>query len=192
MSKRNVIYSLSMSLDGFVEGPNHELDWVIVDEEFHTFANERERAIGVQLYGRRMYEIMADYWPTVDEDSSVTAYEIEFARIWREMPKIVFSRTLERVEWNARLVRDNIADEVLRLKEQPGKDMGIGGATIAAAFMQLGLIDRYQIYVQPVILGGGTPMFPLPTATQNLRLVETHTFESGVIFLHYQRADEGS
>lgn len=179
-----------MSLDGFIEGPNHDLDWVIVDEEFHTFVNGREAEIDTHLYGRRMYEIMAGYWPTVDANSPVPAYEIEFARIWMDMPKVVFSRSLERVEWNARLVRDNIAGEVAALKAQPGKDMGLGGAAIAATFMQLDLIDRFQVFVQPTILGGGTPMFPSPAATHNLRLVETHTFESGVVFLNYQRAGE--
>lgn len=188
---RKVIYSMMMSLDGFIARPNGDLDWVIITDDLHTFVNERERNVDTHLYGRRMYETMAAHWPTADQNPDAPAYEVEFARIWQQMAKVVFSTTLERVEWNSRLVRDNIADEVNALKAAPGKDMGLGGASIAATFMHLGLIDAYQIYLQPVILGEGIPLFPSPEATHNLRLIESRSFDSGVVFLHYQRADTG-
>lgn len=188
---RKVIYSLMVSLDGFVETPDHKLDWVLIDEELHTFANEQERELGAFLYGRRMYELMSSYWPTADADPSALAFEIEYARIWKDMPKFVFSRTLEKVEWNSRLVRGDLHQEVLKLKAQPGRDMGVGGAGLAAAFMQLGLIDEYHLIIQPSILGSGTPFFPGSDRAINLRLVGTRTFRSGVVFLRYQVAEQG-
>jgi dihydrofolate reductase len=114
---------------------------------------------------------------------------IEYARIWKNMPKIVISKTLKKVGWNSRLVRENIADEVNKLKEQPGKYMSVAGAEIASTFMQLGLIDEYWLYMHPVVLGGGKPMFRPLEDRINLQLVDTHTFGSGVVLLRYQRAD---
>jgi dihydrofolate reductase len=174
-----------VSLDGFIEGPNRELDWHIIDEELHTFVNEQQSAIDACLYGRRMYEVMT-YWETADQDPSSPEYALEFARIWKNMPKIVFSKTLERVQGNARLVRDNIAEEITKLKAQPGKDLELGGANIASTFMRLGLIDEYRLFVHPVVLGSGTPMFPALDDKITLRLVETRTFGSGVVYLRYQ------
>jgi dihydrofolate reductase len=185
----NVIYSMNVSLDGFVETPDRKLDWVIVDEELHTFFNDQAREMGTFLYGRRMYELMADSWPTADADPSVPEYMAEFARIWRDKPKIVFSKSLEQVEWNSRLVRENIADEIAKLKAQPGNHMGLGGPTIASTFVRRGLIDEYRLFVQPVVLGAGTPFFPAVDTTIKLRLAETRTFGSGVVYLRYQCAD---
>jgi dihydrofolate reductase len=189
---RNVIYSIMVSLDGYIESPTHDLNWVIIDEELHRYINDQQRKIGAYLYGRRMYEIMANFWPTADEDPAALPYIAEYSRIWKNMPKIVFSKTLERVEGNSRLIRDNIADEVKKLKEQPGKGLSIGGAGIASTFMQLGLIDEYELYLQPVILGGGTRMFPLLDASISLKFIETRTFGSGVVYLHYQSAAPNS
>jgi dihydrofolate reductase len=187
---RKVIYSI-MSLDGFIEGPNRELDWVIIDEELHKYVNDQEGAIDTHLYGRRTYEVMVNFWPTADTNPSAPEFVVEYARIWRNMHKIVFSKTLERVEGSARLVRDNIAEEVAKLKEQPGKDLAVAGAEIASTFMRLGLIDEYWLYIHPVLLGGGTPVFRALDDAISLRLVETRTFGSGVVLLRYQRADEG-
>jgi dihydrofolate reductase len=188
---RKVISLMMMSLDGFIEGSKRELDWAIIDQELHTFVNEQAREMGAFLYGRRTYDIMVEYWPTADANPSAPGFEIEFARIWKNMPKIVFSKTLDKVEWNARLVRDNIAEEVIKLKAQPGKDLGLGGANIASTFMHLGLIDEYRLFVHPVVLGSGMPLFPTLDNTIKLQLVETRTFGSGVVYLRYQRADEG-
>lgn len=187
---RKVIYSMLVSLDGFIEGPNRELDWAIPDEELHQYVNDQQSEFDTSLYGRRMYEVMM-YWETADTNPSAPAYELEFARIWKKMHKIVFSKTLEQVQGNARLVRDNIAQEVTRLKARPGKNMDLGGPTIASTFMRLGLIDEYRLFIQPVVLGSGTPMFPALGDKINLRLVETRTFGSGVVYLRYQRADAG-
>ena len=121
---RDLIYSMSVSLDGYIAGPDGEIDWSAPDEELHRFHNQRVREVGAQLCGRRLYEVMG-YWETVDQNPSAPDYELEFARIWKETPKIVFSTTLEEVQGNARLVRDGAADEVARLKGQPGKDLAV-------------------------------------------------------------------
>ena len=187
---RKLIYSMSVSLDGFIAGPNGEIDWSAPDEELHRFHNQQTREIGAHLYGRRLYEVMT-YWETADENPSAPEHELEFARIWKKMPKIVFSKTLEKVEGNARLVRDGVAEEVAKLKEQPGKDLAVGGAGLASTFMKLGLIDEYRLFVSPVVLGGGTPYFPALEERINLELVETQTFGSRVVYLRYQRVEEG-
>jgi len=185
---RKVIYLMMVSLDGFVEGPNRELDWHIIDEELHTFVNDQMSAIDTYLYGRRMYQLMVDSWPTVDTDPSVPEFMAEFARIWKKTPKIVFSKTLDRVDWNSRLVRgNNIAEEVAKLKAQPGKDMTVGGANLASTFIRLGLIDEYRIFIHPVIVGRGTPFFPKLDDPIKLKLVETRTFGTGVVYLCYER-----
>ena len=186
---RRLIYSMMVSLDGFVETTNRKIDWAIVDEELHTFANEQAREEGAFLYGRRMYELMAGIWPTADADPSAPSYVAEFARIWRDLPKVVFSTTLDRVEWNSRLVRDNIAEEITRLKAQPGKELSVGGATLASAAIRLGLVDEFRPIVHPVVLGGGTPFFPALDNPINLRLLETRRFGSGVVYLRYERAE---
>jgi dihydrofolate reductase len=189
---RRVIYSFSVSLDGFMEGPDHDIEWSSPDDELHTFYNDQAREIGTELYGRRLYELMAEYWPTADEDPSASQPVIEFARIWRDTPKVVFSKTLDKVDWNSRLASGTVAEEVARLKAEPGKDMAVGGANLASTFMRLGLIDEYRLLVFPVILGAGTPFFATLDDQINLRLVETRTFGSGVVLLRYERVDSGA
>jgi dihydrofolate reductase len=183
---RKVIYSMGVSLDGFISGPDGEIDWSAPDEELHRFHNQQMREIGVHLCGRRLYEVMV-YWETADENPSAPEHELEFARIWKDIPKIVFSRTLEKVEGNARLVRDGVAEEVATLKEEPGKDLAVGGAGLASTLMTLGLIDEYRLFVSPVVLGGGTPYFPALDERINLELVETQTFGSRVVYVRYRR-----
>jgi len=182
---RKVIYAMSVSLDGFIEATNGDLRWADPDEELHKHFNDQETMIDIHFYGRRLYENMAAYWPTADENPSAPRVEIEYARIWKDMKKIVFSKTLKKVDWNSQLVSENIAEEVNRLKAQPGRDMSVGGAGLASAFMQLGLIDEYCLYVYPVILGGGKPMFPQLRDRIGLKLVETRTFGSAVVLLRY-------
>jgi dihydrofolate reductase len=181
---RKLIYSMTVSLDGFISGPHGEIDWSAPDEELHRFHNQRVREIGAHLLGRRLYEEMV-YWETADQNPSAPEHVLEFARIWKELPKIVFSTTLEKVEGNARLVRDGAAEEVAKLKQQPGKDLAVGGAGLASTFIQLGLIDEYQPFVSPVVLGGGTPFFPALDKKIDLELVETRTFGSRVVYLRY-------
>jgi dihydrofolate reductase len=184
---RKLIYSMSVSLDGFIAGPDGEIDWSVPDEELHRFHNQGVGELGAHLLGRRLYEVML-YWETAEEDMSTPEYEREFARIWKALPKIVFSKTLETVEGNARLVRDGVADEVAKLKEQPGKDLAVGGAGLAATCIELGLIDEYRLFVYPVVLGGGTPYFPALDERIKLELVETQTFGSRVVYVRYRRA----
>jgi dihydrofolate reductase len=183
---RKVIYSMGVSLDGFIAGPDGEIDWSAPDEELHRFHNQQTREMGAHLCGRRLYETMV-YWETAEQNPSATDYELEFARIWKNMPKIVFSKTLEKVEGNARLVRDSVAEEVAKLKEGPGKDLAVGGAGLASTCIKLGLIDEYRLFVSPVVLGGGTPYFPALDERINLELVETQTFGSRVVYVRYRR-----
>ena len=185
-----LIYSMIVSLDGFVEDANHSLDWILIDEELHQYFNDQQAEEGAFLYGRRMYETMTAYWPTAEAAAANESYIREYARIWKEQPKVVFSKTLDTVEWNSRLVRGNIAAEVAKLKAQSGKNLSVGGANLAAHFIRLGLIDEYQLFVQPVILGSGTPFFPALDKKIELKLVETHPFSSGVILLRYQNPGE--
>ncbi len=182
---RKLIYSMGVSLDGFVAGPGGEIDWSAPDEELHRFHNQQARQMGAHLLGRRMYEEMS-YWETADEQLSVD-YLLEFARIWKDTPKVVFSTTLEQVEGNARLVKKSAAEEVARLKEEPGGDLSVGGAGLASSLIKQGLVDEYRLFVSPVVLGGGTPFFPAVDGRIDLELVETRTFGSRVIYVRYQR-----
>jgi dihydrofolate reductase len=183
---RRLIYSMSVSLDGFIAGPGGEIDWSAPDEELHRFHNDRVGEIGAQLCGRRLYETML-YWETADEDPSLGETEREFAAIWRKLPKIVFSTSLETVEGNWSLATDGVAEEVARLKQEPGKDLAVGGAGLASTCTRLGLIDDYELFVNPVVLGGGTPYFPALDERIDLELVETRTFGARVVYLHYRR-----
>lgn len=187
---RKVIYAMNSSLDGFIEGTNGDLSWSVPDEELHRHFNDFDAMIDMHFCGRRLYELMAAFWPTADEDPDAPEYIKEYARIWKAMPKIVFSKTLDKVGWNSTLVRDIVAGEVNKLKEQPGKYMSVAGAETASTFMQLGLIDEFWLHIHPVIIGAGKPMFPLLQDRINLQLYETHTFGSGVVHLKYRRVDD--
>ena len=178
---------MGVSLDGFVAGPGGEIDWSTPDEELHRFHNRQAEEIGVHFCGRRLYEVML-YWETAEANPAISEVELEFARIWQAMPKVVFSSTLEQVEGNATLARDGVVEEVARLKQQPGKDLAVGGAGLAATFIELGLVDEYRLFISPVVLGGGTPFFPALNERVDLELVETHTFGSRVVYVRYRDA----
>jgi dihydrofolate reductase len=178
---------MSVSLDGYIEGPNREIDWHLVDDELHQHFNDQLRGMGAFVSGRVTYELMAQFWPTADKDPSSTPPMVEFARIWREMPKIVYSKTLPRADWNTTIVRDVIPEEVEKLKTQPGGDLSLGGADLAAAFMRAGLIDEYRIYVHPIIIGNGKPLFPRSGPRVNLQLLESRAFGNGVLQLRYRK-----
>jgi dihydrofolate reductase len=184
---RKIVMMMSVSLDGYIAGPNGELDWGRVDDELHGHFNDTLGAMGAFLDGRVMHELMADFWPTADADPTSTEPMIEFARIWREMPKIVYSKTLETADWNATVVRDVVVDEVVELKAQPGGDLALGGADLGAEFRRLDLIDEYWIYVHPVIIGRGKPLFAPGESQVDLELVDTRVFGSGVVLLRYRR-----
>jgi dihydrofolate reductase len=188
---RKLIYSMGVSLDGFIAGPGGNIDWSAPDEELHRFHNEQARATDTHLYGRRLYEVMR-YWETAEETNpSAPVYEHEFARIWTASRRLVFSRTLERVEGGAELVRADLAETVTGLKAQSGGDIAVGGAGLAAGLMPLGLIDEYRQFLYPIVLGAGTPFFPPLEARIKLRLAETRTFGSQVVYLRYELAAGG-
>jgi dihydrofolate reductase len=185
MQMGKLIYSMNVSLDGYVETPDHSLDWANVDEELHSWFNDQAREMDASLYGRRMYELMAAYWPTAESDPSATETMLEFARIWKPLPKVVFSSTLTSVDWNSRLASGDVGDELARLRTEFDGDFDVGGPTLASAFIRHGLVDEYRLVVHPVVLGSGTPFFPKLESPIRLRLTETRRFDSGVIYLGY-------
>lgn len=187
---RKMVLTSNVSLDGYIEGPNRELDWHSVDDEMHYHFNAYLGAMSVFVMGRVMYELMAAYWPTADQDPSTPPWLAEYATIWRDVPKIVYSKTLEHADWNSTIVREIVPEEVEALKAQPGGDLSVGGTDVVATFMRHGLIDDYRIYVHPVILGAGRSLFPTGTDTTALRLTETRAFGNGVTLLHYQRPEK--
>jgi dihydrofolate reductase len=185
---RKVVFMMSVSLDGFFAGADGGLEWQSVDAELHCHFNQWLGAAGAFLDGRVTYELMAGYWPTADADPAASAEVAGFARIWRDMPKIVYSRTLERADWSTTVVRDVDPAEIRALKAQPGGDLVLGGASLADTFRQHDLIDEYRIYIQPVLLGHGRPLFQPSRASAALQLAESRTFGNGVVLLRYIRA----
>ena len=184
---RRIIWMMAVSVDGYMEGPDHDLGWHMVDEELHAHLNGWLGEAGGFLEGRVTYELMADFWPTADQDPGAPATVVEFARIWRDMPKVVYSRTLDRADWNATVVHDVVPAEVVALKEQPGGDLVVGGSDLGSVFARHDLIDEYRLYVHPVVIGRGTPALRPSDARVRLRLVDTHTFGNGVVLLRYER-----
>ncbi|MEX0825608.1 MAG: dihydrofolate reductase family protein [Acidimicrobiia bacterium] len=184
---RKLILMSGVSLDGFIEGPNREIDWHMVDEELHQHFNDEIATMGALLGGRVTHELMAAFWPTADENPSNPPTMIEFARIWREMPKFVYSRTLKQADWKTTIVREVVPAEVEELKAQPGGDPLLGGSDLAVSFMEHDLIDEFRIYVHPVLIGRGKPLFSRPDTMLVLRLAETRAFGNGVVLLRYLR-----
>jgi dihydrofolate reductase len=182
---RTVIYSMSVSLDGFIAGPDGDIGFTNPDKEQFRFHVQQTRDIGVELMGRGLYEAML-VWETAETWADTDG--LEFARIWTAIPKVVFSTTLERVEGNARLASTDVASEVARLIQEPGEGVvSVGGAGLASSLVKANLIDEYRLFVDPVVLGRGTPYFPPLEATIELELLETRTFGSRVVYLRYRR-----
>lgn len=180
-----VVYLLNVSLDGYINDPAGSLDWATVDEELHSWFNDRERETSAEIYGRRLYETMAAHWPFAEADPDTSPVELEFARAWNATPRVVFSRTLENAEFATRLLRTNVVDEIEGLKKEFDGDVGAGGATLASALVERSLVDVYRLVVHPVVLGGGTPFFP-PGVKLDLRLTETRRFANGAVLLGYE------
>ena len=178
---------MSVSVDGYMEGPNHDIRWHKVDDEVHQHMNDWIGAASLLLEGRVTYELMADFWPTADREPEAPATVVEFARIWRSIPKVVYSRTLERAEWNATVVRDVLPAEVLALKAQAGAHVVLGGAKLGSEFARHDLIDEYRLYVHPVVIGRGRPTLAPSEANVKLDLVETRRFGNGVVLLRYAK-----
>ncbi|MFJ3202264.1 dihydrofolate reductase family protein [Streptomyces sp. NPDC086989] len=187
---RKIILMMQVSLDGYFEGPDRDISWNRVDDELHQYMNDEVRALGGLLTGRVTHELMAAYWPTADADPAAPAVVAEFAGIWRDLPKYVYSRTLPDGDlgWNSTLVRDVVPAEVAALKAAPGGDLVVGGADLAATFLRHDLVDAYRIFVHPVRIGRGRPLFPpADGGPVPLRLEGTRTFGNGVVQLRYER-----
>ena len=176
-----------VTLDGFFEGPNQEIDWHNADnEEFNEFAIEQTSSVDTLLFGRVTYQLMASYWPT----ETATSADPIIADLMNRLSKIVFSRTLENVDWdNTRLVRENARQEIVNLKMQPGKDMAIfGSANLISSVMDV--IDEHRVMVNPILLGSGSPLFKTTGKRLKLRLVQEQPFQSGNVLLTYQPLEE--
>lgn len=181
---RKIIYAQLVSLDGYIEDKNGKIDWTAPGEELHRHFNELEKNLDINFYGRGMSEAM-DFWLTADQNPDLKEYEREYARLWQDTERIVSSKTLDKVDGKARIVREVDPDEIRKLKNQSGKDMTVGGADLASTFIKYGLIDEYRTYIHPVVLGGGKPMFPVDKKL-NLEFVETKAFPCGVVMLRYK------
>lgn len=180
---RKVFLFNMITLDGFFEGPNQDISWHHVDDEFNEFAIEQLNEIGMLLFGRVTYQGMASYWPTefaIKDDPIV-------AGLMNSLPKIVFSKTLDKAEWNnSRLVRENVAEEVSKLKQQSGKDIAIfGSSDLAVTLAENDLIDEYRVIMNPVFLGSGTSLLKGIKDKLNLKLLKARTFKSGNVLLYY-------
>ena len=182
---------MGVSLDGYIAGPAGEIDWSAPDQELHRFHNEQAREVATQLYGRGLYEAMRP-WEVAHERPAASAEVLEFAQIWRQTPQVVFSRTLDRVARGVRLVRQGAAEEVSRMKSGGGGDLAVGGALLAATMIEHGLVDEFRLFVNPVVLGGGTTYFPASAPRIGLRLLETRTFGSRVVYLRYATANSST
>jgi dihydrofolate reductase len=183
----SVIYSMGVSLDGYIVGPEGDITAPPPDEEVWRLVTDEIREVGVHLMGRRLYETML-YWETADQQSLDDA-ELEWAALWNPLPKVVFSTTLSAVKGTARLASGGLAEEIERLRAEPGEGgIAIGGATLAAEAAALGLIDEYRARVYPVLVGGGIPFFPQRERRVDLELVETRTFSSSLVYLRYRVA----
>lgn len=183
---RKLVYGMNLSLDGYVAAPGDDIGWSAPSDELFEWWLERERAIGLFLYGRKLWETMSSYWPTGDQQPGATPAQIEFARNWRDTPKVVFSSTVEKADWNARVFNGDAVAEIAGLKAGDGEPMRVGGATLGGAAMRAGLVDEYEIVTHPVLVGGGRPFFAPLDSWVDLNLVETRTFPGGVVLARYE------
>lgn len=183
---RKVIFQMMVSLDGYFEGPKHELDWHHVDDEFNDYAIGLLDTLDTLVFGRVTYELMADYWPSPDALKN----DPQVAQRMNRLAKVVFSRTLEKVEWNnSRLAKNDPATEVAKLKQQPGKDIAIfGSSDLMLSLIPHGLVNEYRIFVNPVVLGSGKTLFEDLDQRLELNLVGNKMFKSGLVGLYYRPA----
>jgi dihydrofolate reductase len=185
---RSVTYSMGVSLDGYIVGPDGNFNWTAPDDEVFRSHIDEIRGVGVYVLGRRLYETML-YWETADQDPSLDDARLEWAALWKALPKVVFSTTLSGVQGNARLASGSPAEEIERLRAEPGEgDIWIGGATLAAEAAASGLIDEYRLRVHPVLVGGGIPYFRRDERRVDLELVEARSFSSRLVYLRYRVA----
>ena len=181
------MYLMNVSLDGYVEDRAGTLEWTVMDEELHQWFNDDMRRYDAMLYGRRLYETMVPYWPMAASDPDMSEVELEFARLFLDTPKIVFSSTLESVAWNSRLVRGDVAEALPKLREEFAGDISVGGPSLAAGLIANGLVDEFKLVVHPVILGGGKRYWPEHDQPLDLELVEERRLGSRFLLLDYRR-----
>ena len=185
-----LIYFMNVSLDGFVETPDHGLDWGVIDDELHSFFNDQMRGVDASLYGRRLYETMAGYWPTGESDPAGTDVTREFARLWNATPRIVFSNSLESVDFNSRLATSHVGEQLAAIRAEFDGDLEVAGPTLAAQFIERDLVDEYGLVIHPVAIGAGTPYFPRLERPIRLKLIDTRVFGSGVVYQSYAATHE--
>jgi dihydrofolate reductase len=183
---RKLIYGMNLTLDGYITGAGRRPRVKRAERRAVSVVARSGAGEGLLLYGRKLRETMSSYWPTGEQQPNATPAQIEFARNWRDTPKVVFSSTIEKVDRNTRVVRGDAVAEITRLKAEDGEPMRVGGATLAGAAMRAGLIDEYTIVTHPVLVGGGTPFFTALDGRVNLDLVETRTFPGGVVLTRYE------
>ncbi|WP_324274319.1 dihydrofolate reductase family protein [Blastococcus brunescens] len=184
---RKIVVHMGVSLDGFFEGPDRDISWHTMDDEMHAFINAYLATTSAFLFGRVTHELMADFWPAADQDPEVSGPMPEFAGIYRRIPRIVFSRTLEQDEWATSVHCEVDPEHIRSLQQQPGGDMTVGGADLIDAFRRHDLIDEYRLFVNPVLLGRGRPLFGPGDAPADLELVDSRRFGNGVVMLHHAR-----
>lgn len=181
---RKIVYAQLVSLDGFIEDSDGKIDWTKPSDELHWHFNELEKNVDINFYGRRVSQAM-DYWLTADQNPDAPDVEIDYAKAWQKNERIVFSKTLDKVRGNASIRHEVDPDEIRKLKNQPGNLLTVGGAGLASTFIKYGLVDEFRVYIHPVVLGGGKPMFPIQQKL-NLKFIESQTFSGGIIMLKYQ------
>jgi dihydrofolate reductase len=187
-----LIYSAIASLDGYVEDATGKFDWAAPDEEVHAFVNDLERSVGTYLYGRRMYETMAS-WESPPDPAAQSSVTQDFAAIWQAADKIVYSKTLPAASTaKTRVEREFDPDAVRQLKATADRDLSIGGAELAAQAIEAGLVDEYQLFVVPVIVGGGKRSLPESGVLVDLELLEERRFGNGTVYLHYRTRKRGA
>ena len=190
---RKIYLFMMLSLDGYFEGPNHDISWHNVDDEFNRFALEQLKEADLFLYGRRMYQLMEDFWPKAVNDINMSKENLEIAKLINNTAKMVFSKTLQKVEekenWkNVRLIHEFHSEEIMRLKQQTGKSIWVGGSDLALSFIKAKLIDEFRFMMNPTVIGNGTPIFKGLDGKLNLELVKTRKFNSGNVLLYYKPA----
>ncbi len=189
---RKIVLFMHVSLDGFVAGLNGEMDWITVDDEIFDYAGERTNEATTALYGRVTYQMMENYWPTAGDNPNASKHDIEHSTWYNKVHKVVLSKTMEGANLhNTKIISDNVANEIMKLKQHEGKDIIIFGSPSAShSLMHENLIDDYWLFVNPVLLGEGMPLFKNIEHRTKLKLVKSNQFTSGVVCLHYEKASD--
>jgi dihydrofolate reductase len=189
---RKLVLFMHTSLDGFVAGPNGEMDWIIVDEEMFDYAGKRTNEADTALYGRVTYEMMESYWPTAADQPGATKHDVEHSTWYNKVTKIILSRTMKGANLpKTKIISDNVSNEIIQLKQAPGQDILIfGSPSVSHSLMAENLIDDYWLFINPILLGQGIPLFNGIKNRTKLKLVKTIPFASSVVCLHYEKASD--